>query len=65
MKVASKHIDEIDYRYFGVGSAVAGLLYFCYEFFYAGGFRTWCKQEEKVIVIFFIFEGKIHRDVNK
>ena len=36
------------YRYFGVGSAVAGLLYFFYEFCYVGGFRSWCRDEDKV-----------------
>ena len=47
----------IAFRYFGVGAAVAGLMYFCYEFFYAGGFRTLCKEK---VIIYFLIAVKPH-----
>ena len=39
------------FRYFGVGAAIFGVIYFAYQFFYAGGFakyyRESLKQENK------------------
>ena len=33
------------FRYFGVASAICGLIYFIYEFFYVGGFATCYRNE--------------------
>ena len=33
------------FRYFGVGAAIFGLIYFLYEYFYAGGFAIFYREE--------------------
>ena len=35
---------SIAFRYFGIAAAVTGLIYFLYEYFYAGGFARYYRK---------------------
>ena len=43
--IATTGSIALAFRYFGVGAAIFGLIYFLYQYFYAGGFASFYRAE--------------------
>ena len=45
--IAATHDVALAFRYFGVGAAIFGFIYFIYEYFYAHGFAYYYRDDLK------------------